>query len=185
MLNLLKLRIKHGYQAIPDIRTAKLLPLFRGFPEIKECGNNANCKLCAEICPSHAIELNPLRIDMGKCIFCGECEKACPEGSIKFTNEYRLGNTQRENLVIKEGSQFNDYDKLAIDVKKEIAKIFGRSLKLRKFPPEDATAAKRSWAQLQMLILTWEDSVLTLWLHRDMPTVLLLQDRLPAIWLRH
>ena len=131
MLDLLKLRLRHGYQAIPDIRKAKLIPTFRGFPVIKENKCEDDCTKCKEICPANAIGLNPLSIDLGKCTFCGECEKACSGGAIKFTAQYRLGSTKRETLVIKSGKVFEDYDREAIEAKKEIYKIFGRSLKFR------------------------------------------------------
>ncbi len=131
MLDLLKLRIKHGYQAIPDIRHAELLPAFRGFPLIEKCESQDKCKLCEDICPAKAIQLNPLRIDLGKCTFCGECERVCPENKIKFSSEHRLGNTVRANLIIEQGHNFDEYNRAAASAKSEIYKIFGRSLKLR------------------------------------------------------
>ena len=130
MFDLLKLRIRHGKQAIPNIRKAEVMGTFRGFPvidETKSWDGGANCK---EICPTRAIDLNPLRIDLGKCIFCGECEKVS-DGAIKFTNQYRLGSSKKESLVITSKKTFEDFEKDAIEAKKEIHKMFGRSLKLR------------------------------------------------------
>ena len=131
MLDLLKLRKQHGYQAIPDVRNAKLLPTHRGFPIIDESKCIGGCVECKEVCPTNAIDINPLSIDLGKCIFCGECERACVEGAIKFTNEYKLGTTERNMLSISTGTAFIEYEQKAVESKKEIHKLFGRSLKLR------------------------------------------------------
>ena len=35
--------------------------------ELKYCDK---CQKCVEICPTGALNLNPLSIDMGKCTFC-------------------------------------------------------------------------------------------------------------------
>ena len=131
MLDLFKLRFRHGKQAIPNIRLAEVLETFRGFPIVDESKCENNCEECKSVCPTGAIELDPLRIDLGKCIFCGECEKACQSGAIKFTSRYQLGSTNRNSLIISSGQSFEEFKEEAIKSKKEIHKIFGRSLKLR------------------------------------------------------
>lgn len=130
MFDLIKLRLRHGRQAIPDIRKAEVLETFRGFPAIDESIGLDKASECKQICPTGAIEVNPLRIDLGKCIFCGECERVS-NGAIKFTNKYRLGSSKRESLVISSGTKFEEYNEAAIEAKREIHKLFGRSLKLR------------------------------------------------------
>jgi len=130
MFDLLKLRLRHGRQAIPNLRKAEVLETFRGFPIIDESINPECSTKCSEICPTGAIEINPLRIDLGKCIFCGECERVS-NGAIKFTNKYRLGSSKRDTLIIPSGRKYEEFDVAAIEVKKEIHKLFGRSLKLR------------------------------------------------------
>lgn len=67
---------------------------------------------------------------MGKCTFCGECENLSG-GAVKFSSQYRLGSTDRGHLIIKSGESFEEYYKDAVEIKKEIQKIFSRSLKLR------------------------------------------------------
>ncbi|MCX6150651.1 MAG: NADH-quinone oxidoreductase subunit NuoB [Ignavibacteriales bacterium] len=131
MLDLLKLRIQHGKQAIKNIRKAELLSAFRGFPVIDESKCDDGGKKAKDICPTNAIDLNPLNIDLGKCTFCGECERVYSNGAIKFTPQYRLGSTDRDKLIITSGKTFQTFDKEAIEAKKEIHKLFGRSLKLR------------------------------------------------------
>jgi len=130
MLDLLKLRIKHGYQAIDDLRNAAIPDTHRGFPVIDESKALEDLQEVIEVCPADAVLLNPLSIDLGKCTFCYECERASG-GAIKFTSDYKLGSTSRDHLIVKSGTAYSDYIKEAIEARKEIHKAFGRSLKLR------------------------------------------------------
>lgn len=68
-----------------------------------------------------------LSIDMGKCTFCGKCK--CE--AIRFSNRYKLGSTSRDRLIITEESDPDEYEKQAIVARKEIKKVFSKSLKLR------------------------------------------------------
>lgn len=130
MIDLIKLRKQHGYQAITDIRKASLPENFRGFPVLDETKLTDNGKALKDICPSKAIDINPFKLDLGKCTFCGECEKIS-NGAIKFSHEHKLGSTSREHLIINSQEYFELFSSKAIESKKEIHKIFGRSLKLR------------------------------------------------------
>ncbi len=131
MFDLLKLRKRHGYQAIPDIRTASPVSTHTGFPVLDASKCKEDCIPCKDICPTGAIRVDPLAIDLGKCIFCGECERVCNGGAIKFSNEYKIGSTERESLIISSGTAFENFRQTAIESKREIHKLFGRSLKLR------------------------------------------------------
>lgn len=131
MFNLIKLRKRHGYQAIPDIKNAKLMDTHRGFPCVDKNKCNNDCLKCIEICPTDAIVKEPMAFDLGKCIFCGECEHICPNGAIKFNNELKLSAANRNNLIIDVNTSFEDFKIKAAEIKKEIHKLFGRSLKLR------------------------------------------------------
>ena len=123
MLDTLKLRIYQGQQFIKDIPNAQMREQFRGFPIITEANVDTT------ICPTGAISNSPLSIDMGKCTFCGACSKKCD--AIKFSNYYKLASTSREKLIITEGMFGEEYNKTAFEVRKEIKKVFGKSLKLR------------------------------------------------------
>ncbi|MBN2544737.1 MAG: 4Fe-4S dicluster domain-containing protein [Spirochaetes bacterium] len=131
MFDLLKLRINHGNQAIPDIRKAIIHEKFRGLPEIAKKPCKKNCNVCKDICPTKAISVKPVRIDMGRCIFCGECERICPEQRIKYTNYHKLGSSVRERLIVDEKINIENFKKLAIHKSIKFKKIFKRSLKLR------------------------------------------------------
>lgn len=130
MFDTLKSRIYQGQQFIKDIPNAPMRKQFRGLPVL--CNNKCDeCKQCLEVCPTGALKLNPLTIDMGKCTFCGACKNICKTGAIDFSNFYKLAATDRDNLVITEAITKEDYEKIAIETKKEITSMFSRSLKLR------------------------------------------------------
>lgn len=130
MLDLIKLRMKHGFPVIGDLINAELINTHRGFPLFDESKLSAAGEDIVNTCPVNAIFQNPLSIDLGKCIFCGECERAS-RGAIKFTGSYKLGSASREHLIIKSGQDFKDYIKNAFEARKAVNRIFGHSLKLR------------------------------------------------------
>lgn len=130
MFDTLKSRIYQGNQFIKDIQNAPMRSQFRGLPKL--CNSDCNsCSACLNVCPTGALKLNPLSIDMGKCTFCGACKNVCKTGAIDFSNFYKLSATSRDKLVITENMTEEEFSKVAIEVKKEIKKVFGRSLKLR------------------------------------------------------
>jgi len=127
MIKTLSVLFHNGKQYIPDLKKAKLSPPFRGRPIITTA--KINEKKLKELCPVGAISTEPLSIDLGKCVFCGECEYYFPQ-KIKFTSDHFLATNVRENLIIKEGEDFPiKFDKNL--VRKDIKNICGKSLKLR------------------------------------------------------
>ncbi len=130
MLDLLKLRRKHGSQAIPDVVNAELMESHRGFPVIDETKYPGDWQSIVDICPTGAISKEPVSIDLGKCIFCGECEKLSG-GAVRFTNIHKTAASDRRHLIVASGSEYDSYRENAVEVKREIHKLFGRSLKLR------------------------------------------------------
>jgi Ni,Fe-hydrogenase III small subunit/NAD-dependent dihydropyrimidine dehydrogenase PreA subunit len=131
VFDLFRLRKKHGRQFIPNIRKARLKKPFRGFPFLAgfQCGSD--CRICTDVCPTSAISASPLTLDLGACIFCGDCARACPSGAVHFTPEYRLASTNRTRLILESEQSATDYQKTAITVRREIRSHFGRSIKLR------------------------------------------------------
>ena len=123
MLDTLKSRIFQGKQFIKDIKNAQIKPEFRGFPIISD----GECD--PSVCPTGALKTNPISIDMGKCTFCGACERVYE--NIKLSNGYKLTSTDRDKLIITPETSYEEFEKSAITIKKEIVKTFGHSLKLR------------------------------------------------------
>ena len=75
-------------------------------------------------CQVMQVAIKDGKIDLGKCTFCLECERICPNNCIKFTTNNRMGAINREDLITN--GELNP-----IKVKEEIKRVFGRSLKLR------------------------------------------------------
>ncbi len=129
MFDTLKMKLWQKNQFIPDIKNAKMRDQFRGLPVL----DNSKCNIndVNNICPTRALSVNPLKIDLGKCTLCGACEHKCGEGAIKFSNYYKLAVDSLDKLIIEEGITPEKYHTRAIDVKKEIYSIFNRSIKFR------------------------------------------------------
>ncbi len=122
--------MKHGNQAIPDVTSAELMETHRGFPVIDESKYSGDWRKITDVCPSGAIKMNPISIDLGKCVFCGECERVS-DGAIKFTNKHKTGSIERDHLIVYSGESHEAYREKAIEARKEIRRLFGHSLKLR------------------------------------------------------
>lgn len=127
MFDLIKARIGHGYQAVPNPITQSLPANFPGFPQI-ETGNHEHWVHLEKLCPTGAI--SNACIDLGKCIFCGECERAYPE-SVRFISFHHTAATDRNALIISAGMSTEEYKKRAMQAPVTIKKIFGKSFKLR------------------------------------------------------
>ena len=131
MLSVLKTRIFQKYRTTkyPDI-LPEMPDRFRGLPEHQSSLCKKNCRDCIKACPANAISKHAdttLTIDLGKCIFCGECENICPSKAIKFSQEHRMTVNNPADLLILSDEEF----KHAESLKEELLKIFGRSFKLR------------------------------------------------------
>ena len=119
-------RKSQGTQFIPDPRQAKP-PGFRGKPVIDAAACAPDCQRCVAVCPSNAITLNPVQIDMGRCVLCGDCEPVCPGHKLSFSADFKLASTRRDGLTVS--SARPDID--PIKVSAALHKRYGRSLKLR------------------------------------------------------
>ena len=65
MFKALRVRLSQGKQFIPDVRAAKPIG-FRGLPRIAHGACASGCDECVTCCPTGAIRLDPLRIDLGR-----------------------------------------------------------------------------------------------------------------------
>ena len=125
MFKAIKVKLTQGKQYVSDVRNANPRG-FRGTPKISSTLCEPSCSACQSACPTSAILLNPVKIDLGKCIFCNECTRVCPTKKISFTENYKMASSSLEGLVVGENT-----DTLQVKVSSSIQKIFGRSLKLR------------------------------------------------------
>lgn len=91
---------------------------------------DAGCQTCIEVCPNHSIikENGTLRLDLGRCLFCGTCVASCPNGAIQHTGDHRLATRRREDLVLTEGLETL---RLANALDAKMKSLLGRSLRLR------------------------------------------------------
>jgi Ni,Fe-hydrogenase III small subunit/ferredoxin len=122
-------RVQQGHRTIPYPAQEPTLPdRFRGLPVIDSTKCKEGCQACADACPTSAItvEGKGLRLDLGRCLFCIDCTQACPEGAIRYTQDYRLATRKREDLML-EGQTL----KLAQALEETSRRLFGRSLMLR------------------------------------------------------
>jgi Ni,Fe-hydrogenase III small subunit/ferredoxin len=128
MIRTIKILKHQGKQFIPDLQKVKLTGLHTGKPVIAEASCKTGCDTCMEICPTAAISIRPITIDMGSCVFCRECI-VCPENIISFSSEYKIASNDPEMLKVNSGTTAINFDPEII--RKEIHQIFGGSLKLR------------------------------------------------------
>jgi len=129
MHNLFKsiaVRKAQGSQFIPDLAAA-IPGGFRAKPLISEAPCASECGACQTACPSQAITLAPVQIDLGRCVLCGDCESACPSEKFTFSNDFKLASTSRDGLTLSAAQP--DID--PVKVSQALRRRFGRSLKLR------------------------------------------------------
>ncbi len=130
MIAILKARLGLGKQTVayPD-GPARVPERFRGRPALDPSRCAAGCTACAAACPTGAIAapgLAAMALDLGRCLFCGDCSEACATGALTFTRDYRLAMRTRGELLAR-----GDEARLARALDEKMRSLFGRSLKLR------------------------------------------------------
>ncbi len=72
-----------------------------GMPRFDPQACDEECSACAEVCPTHAIEVSDggLSVDYGRCVVCQLCTDACPTGAMAPSNDWAFGVRNREDLV--------------------------------------------------------------------------------------
>ena len=96
----------------------KMAPRFRGHIELVRDPETGKakcfaCKLCERACPSDCITVEGAKLDgakkksvtqyvldFTKCSLCGSCVEACRDGAIRFSREYNLASTNKDDYVM-------------------------------------------------------------------------------------
>jgi NADH-quinone oxidoreductase subunit I len=99
-------------------QTLKIPARFRGHIELVSDPQTGKakcfvCKLCERACPSDCITVEGMkpegakrktvttyRLDFTKCSLCGSCVEACRDGAIRFSREYNLAGTSKEEFIM-------------------------------------------------------------------------------------
>ncbi len=131
MWDLLKARWKHGYQAVPNPRAARVNESFRGLPLIPAEMAPDELSRCRSVCPSGAFSGDSPAMDLGRCVFCGACVRCLNRPDFRFSNSHYLSASSRAKLIVDPTMDETNYRRRAFDPLADIFKIFKRSLKLR------------------------------------------------------
>jgi Ni,Fe-hydrogenase III small subunit/formate hydrogenlyase subunit 6/NADH:ubiquinone oxidoreductase subunit I len=129
VINILLARFRQGHRTMsyPAGPPPELPERFRGRPTVDRAKCSPDCRACEESCPTRAITINgKATIDLGRCLFCTDCLRACPTGAIEFSRDYRLATDTRQDLVLDDNVL-----RLARGLQGSTRRLFGRSLKLR------------------------------------------------------
>src|SRR6266480_1288156 len=81
MFKTLLARARQGYRTAAFPPQEPVMPaLFRGRPELSRETDSSALARCAELCPTGALSVSEAgpEIDLGRCIFCGDCVAAAP-----------------------------------------------------------------------------------------------------------
>jgi Ni,Fe-hydrogenase III small subunit/ferredoxin len=170
MLQVSLARLQQGHRTIPFPAQEPTLPdRFRGLPIIDSAKCKEGCQACADACPTSAITADDkgLRLDLGRCLFCIDCTEACPEGAIRYTQDYRLATRKREDLIVGEavdaglsqrlpqmgpGNLSYKTLKLAQALEETSHRLFGRSLKLRQVSAAGCNACEADLSVLNTVV---------------------------------
>ncbi|MBE0604101.1 MAG: 4Fe-4S dicluster domain-containing protein [Deltaproteobacteria bacterium] len=129
MFRVIRARIQQGHRTMkyPDGPPPVLPERFRGMPSVDSIRCVDGCNRCEAACPASAIrKAESVRLDMGRCLFCGDCSRECATGAIRFGGDHRLSARRREALVV-DGTDHRIIEQADASVHR----MFGRSLKLR------------------------------------------------------
>ncbi len=127
MLKIIKNRYEQGCKTSKYPREPiALYKRYRGLPKIHSQCDPAIIRQCADLCPQDAILCDEVKIDLGKCTFCGRCEHVAGGAFVTFSQDFAMGTSSREALLCD-----GTLPALAEHSKKHFKKLFGRSLQLR------------------------------------------------------
>lgn len=124
---LARMQQKHRTIAFPKGPAPQLPDRFLGRPLLSQGDCPAGCQVCLEKCPTGALaQGGGLRLDLGRCIFCGTCVSVCPARRVAFGRDHRLASLNRSDLVVDAPS-----DGPRVVCRTPESRLFRRSLSLR------------------------------------------------------
>jgi len=127
MLNVLKNRFEQGCRTTRyPVEKIELWNRYRGMPRINKDASEDLVRQCAQACPQDAIDVENKLIDMGRCIFCGTCERISKGQFVSFTQDFEISVAEKKHLLTD-----GTLSSLADHSKQHFKKLFGRSLQLR------------------------------------------------------
>lgn len=114
----------------PDGPPPELPDRYVGRPEVDSSKCPSGCCRCLEVCPTEAIlgttDDGKLQLDTGRCLFCRDCQQVCEPGAIRFSRQFRMASSRRDDLVVRDATPAPD-----VTIADPIRRLLGRSLKLR------------------------------------------------------
>ena len=127
MLQVLKNRFEQGCRTsrYPE-ETVQLPPRYRGRPEVHTDVPSDTAYQGAQACPQDAIDAAAKTIHLGRCIFCGTCERLSGGRFATFTQDFAIAVAEKDHLVTQ-----GRLPALAEPARQHFKKLFGRSLQLR------------------------------------------------------
>lgn len=138
MFKTLMNRFEQGNRTSSYPKTPIDLPArYRGLPTIDLEAPADLATSCAEACPQAAFDGKQRKIDLGRCVFCGTCERVSAGKLVRFTQRFELGTSKREHLVTA-----GDLPDLAHHASQHFKKLFGRSLQLRQISAAGCNACE-------------------------------------------
>lgn len=131
MLKIITERLHQKYHTVAyPAADPTLPPRFRGRPVLREAP--AEAVLAATIsCPTGALGRRdgiPV-LDMGRCIFCGQCERVSP-GFVSFTDDFRMAGLNRDELLVTPEGSFPEADSEPV-TPDSLRRLFKRSFRIR------------------------------------------------------
>ena len=131
MFRIINERLHQGRRTIsfPRGEPPALPARFRGAPLLPLEPCPEGCRECLGTCPTEALSLTDgrrLQMDLGRCIFCGDCVAACPAGVLGFSRDHRVSVRKREHLLLGP-RELERAEALGRDLRRRL----GRALRLR------------------------------------------------------
>ncbi len=97
MLNTLKNRFEQGCRTSAYPKTTIELPArYRGRPQVHAAASFELAAECAAACPQEAIDADHKMIDLGRCVFCGTCERLSEGRFVSFSRDFELAVAEKD-----------------------------------------------------------------------------------------